>query len=161
MLPLLRSKQQQKRFLSFLVIWNWNNKYVHPLPQFPRKSYPTPDQNGHIRKRKAFKKNTWSENVFNSTEKRTPARRLCIINNTCLSPPVSSPKQNCASVSNVFNFSCDDCNTHENLGKKGCAKFGRGCLFVCLFSHGLSLEVNKYVARLRDHCSKIPNGKDR
>ena len=133
MSPLLRSKQQQN---SFLLIWNWNHKYVHTLPQFPRKSYPTPDQNEHTRKRNTFKKNTWSENVFNSTEKRFPARRLCIINTTCLSPPLSFPKQNWVSVSNVSSFLGTTVITRRNL-KKGYANLGEG---VCL-----SLEVNKYV----------------
>ena len=32
--------------LSFLLIWNWNDKYLHTLPYFPRKPYPIPDQNG-------------------------------------------------------------------------------------------------------------------
>ena len=38
-------------FLSFLVIWNWNDEYVHTLPQFPRNVpdrqslYPFSDQN--------------------------------------------------------------------------------------------------------------------
>ena len=34
--------------ISFLLIWNWNYKYVYRLPYFPRKPYPTPDQNGQI-----------------------------------------------------------------------------------------------------------------
>ena len=33
--------------LSFLHIWNWNNKDADTLPLFPRKPYPIPDQNGH------------------------------------------------------------------------------------------------------------------
>ena len=56
MLSLLRLECKQKNyanpfqiciflFLS-LLIWNWNDKYVHTLPQFPRKPYPIPDQNG-------------------------------------------------------------------------------------------------------------------
>ena len=34
--------------ISFLFIWNWNDKYVHSctLPLFPRKPYPIPHQNG-------------------------------------------------------------------------------------------------------------------
>ena len=32
--------------ISFLFMWNWNDKYVHRLPWFPRKPYPIPDQNG-------------------------------------------------------------------------------------------------------------------
>ena len=32
--------------LSFLLIWNCNDKNVHTLPQFPRKPNPIPDQNG-------------------------------------------------------------------------------------------------------------------
>ena len=32
-------------FPSYLI-WNWNDKYVHTLPQFPRKPYPIPYQNG-------------------------------------------------------------------------------------------------------------------
>ena len=32
--------------LSFLLIWNWNDKYVHILLQFPRKPHPIPVQNG-------------------------------------------------------------------------------------------------------------------
>ena len=32
--------------LSLLLIWNWNDKYVHTLPLFPRKPYLIPDQNG-------------------------------------------------------------------------------------------------------------------
>ena len=31
--------------LSFLLIWKWNDEYVHTLPYFPRKPYPIPDQN--------------------------------------------------------------------------------------------------------------------
>ena len=31
--------------LSFSLIWNWNDKYVHTLPYFRRKPYPIPDQN--------------------------------------------------------------------------------------------------------------------
>ena len=48
----LRWQRQQKRFLiciiislSFLYIWNWNDKYVHTLPWFPQKPYLIPDQN--------------------------------------------------------------------------------------------------------------------
>ena len=43
---------KKKRFLnshislSFLLIWNWKDKYVHTLPLSPRKPYPIPDQNG-------------------------------------------------------------------------------------------------------------------
>ena len=47
MSPLLRLERKQKKFfkpisnshisLSFLLIWNWNDKYVHILPYFPRK----------------------------------------------------------------------------------------------------------------------------
>ena len=32
-------------FLSFLLIWNWNNKYVHIRSLFPWKTYSIPDQN--------------------------------------------------------------------------------------------------------------------
>ena len=56
MSSLLRLKRQQDDFfksfwslhitLSFLVIWSWNDKYVHTIPQFPRKPYTIPDQNG-------------------------------------------------------------------------------------------------------------------
>ena len=56
MLVLLRLQRRQKQFLtfvsnshisfSFLLIWNWNDKYVHTLPLFPWKPYPIPDQNG-------------------------------------------------------------------------------------------------------------------
>ena len=55
MSSLLRLEQQQKRFLkfhsnshislSFLLIWNGNDKYIHILSKFPRK-HPIPDQNG-------------------------------------------------------------------------------------------------------------------
>ena len=56
MSSLLRLKRQQDDFfksfwslhitLSFLFIWSWNDKYVHTIPQFPRKPYTIPDQNG-------------------------------------------------------------------------------------------------------------------
>ena len=32
--------------ISFLLIWNWNDRDVHTLLYFPRKPYPIPDQNG-------------------------------------------------------------------------------------------------------------------
>ena len=32
--------------LSFLLIWNWSDKNVHTLLQFPRKPHSIPDQNG-------------------------------------------------------------------------------------------------------------------
>ena len=32
--------------ISFLFIWNCNDKYIHTLPQFPPKPYPIPDQSG-------------------------------------------------------------------------------------------------------------------
>ena len=32
--------------LSFLLIWNWNDKYVDTITWFPRKPNPIPDQNG-------------------------------------------------------------------------------------------------------------------
>ena len=32
--------------ISFLFIWNWNGKYVHTFPQFPRKPHPIPNPNG-------------------------------------------------------------------------------------------------------------------
>ena len=31
--------------ISFLLIWNWNDKYVHTLPMFPQKLHPIPAQN--------------------------------------------------------------------------------------------------------------------
>ena len=31
--------------LSFLLVWNWNDKYVHTLLKFPRKPHPITDQN--------------------------------------------------------------------------------------------------------------------
>ena len=57
MSSLLRLEQQQKKTskkcilishisLSFLLIWNGNDKYVHTLPWLPRKPYPISDQNG-------------------------------------------------------------------------------------------------------------------
>ena len=48
MLPLLRlgRKPGIRIFLSFLLIWNWNDKNVHTLPYFLRKPNPIPDQNG-------------------------------------------------------------------------------------------------------------------
>ena len=55
MLSLLRLEQKQKNstnsvrirlFLFFLLICNWNDKYVHTLQKFPRKPYPFSDQNG-------------------------------------------------------------------------------------------------------------------
>ena len=56
MSSLLRLKRQQEHFfksfwslhitLSFLFIWSWNDKYVHRIPQFPRKPYTIPDQDG-------------------------------------------------------------------------------------------------------------------
>ena len=51
MLSLLRLERKQKKYfksisnshisLSFLLVWNWNDKYVHTLPLFSRK--PKPD----------------------------------------------------------------------------------------------------------------------
>ena len=32
--------------ISFLFIWNCNDKCIHTLPYFPRKPYPIPDQSG-------------------------------------------------------------------------------------------------------------------
>ena len=32
--------------LSFLLIWYWNDKYIHTRPVIPQKPYPIPDQNG-------------------------------------------------------------------------------------------------------------------
>ena len=56
MLSLLRFQRKQKKLfksisnshisLSFLLIWNKNDKYVYTVPQFPRKPYPISDQNG-------------------------------------------------------------------------------------------------------------------
>ena len=54
MLSLLRLEWKQKnstnsvriRIFLFLLICNWNDKYVHTLPKFPKKPYPIPDQNG-------------------------------------------------------------------------------------------------------------------
>ena len=55
MLSLLRLEWKQKNstnsvrirlFLFSLLICNWNDKYVHTLPKFPRKPYPIPDENG-------------------------------------------------------------------------------------------------------------------
>ena len=55
MLSLLRLEWKQKNstnsvrirlFLFFLLICNWNDKYVHTLQQFPQKPYPIPDENG-------------------------------------------------------------------------------------------------------------------
>ena len=55
---LTKLERKQKKFseyilnshisISFLFIWNWNDKYVHSctLPYFPRKPYPIPHQNG-------------------------------------------------------------------------------------------------------------------
>ena len=31
--------------LSFYLIWNWNDEYVHTIPWFARLLYPIPDQN--------------------------------------------------------------------------------------------------------------------
>ena len=48
MWSLLRLEQQENRnshtSISFLIIWNWNDKYVHTFRQFPRKQYLIPDQ---------------------------------------------------------------------------------------------------------------------
>ena len=57
MLSLLRLEREQNNssnsfliriffFLSFLLIWNSNDKDVCTLPQFPQKPYPIPVQNG-------------------------------------------------------------------------------------------------------------------
>ena len=56
MLSLRRLERKQKKIfksisnsdnsLSFLLIWNWNDKYLHTLPWFPQKPYPIPDQRG-------------------------------------------------------------------------------------------------------------------
>ena len=56
MSSLLRLERKQKKFfksisnshisLSFLLVWNWSDKYVHTVPSFPRKLYPISDQNG-------------------------------------------------------------------------------------------------------------------
>ena len=50
--------------ISFLFIWNRNDKYVHPctLPQFPRKPYPIPHQN--------------EQSVFRPKRPKTPTRPL-------------------------------------------------------------------------------------
>ena len=37
---------RERKVLLFLLIWNWNDKFLHTLPLFPRKPYPIPDQNG-------------------------------------------------------------------------------------------------------------------
>ena len=41
-----KSISNSNTFLSFLLIWNWNDKYAHTLQQFFEKPYPIPDQNG-------------------------------------------------------------------------------------------------------------------
>ena len=41
----LKSTSNSHIYLSFLFIWNWNDKCVHTRPQFPRKPYPIQDQN--------------------------------------------------------------------------------------------------------------------
>ena len=55
MLSLLRLEHKQKNysnpfwiclFFSFSLIWNWNDKRIHTLLQFPQKPYLIPDQNG-------------------------------------------------------------------------------------------------------------------
>ena len=56
MSSLLRLEQQQKRFLKIqfevsyfsafpVIIWNWNDKYVHTLSWLPQKPNPIPEQN--------------------------------------------------------------------------------------------------------------------
>ena len=44
--PLFKSISNSHISLSFLLIWNWNDKYVHTLPQFLQKPYPFSGQNG-------------------------------------------------------------------------------------------------------------------
>ena len=55
MLSLLRLEWKQKNSTNsvrirlflffFLLICNWNDKYVHTLQKFPQKPYPIPDEN--------------------------------------------------------------------------------------------------------------------
>ena len=42
----LKSISNSHISLSFLLIWNWNDKYFYSLSWFPRKPYPIPGQNG-------------------------------------------------------------------------------------------------------------------
>ena len=56
MLSLFRLERKQKKYfksisnshisLSFLLVRNWNDKYVHTLPLFSRNQNPFSDQNG-------------------------------------------------------------------------------------------------------------------
>ena len=115
-------------------------------------------------KEKRSKRTRGAKTSLNSTEEALPGKALlCYFhmfrNAICLSPPLFSPKQNCVSVSNVFNFSCDDCNTQEKFKKKAMQNLGEGVrLFVCFFlMDWLPRSINTL---LRDHCGKIPKEKD-